>query len=98
PPTSTLSLHDALPISKLQVPVALPTAWMSRPARIRADLRAGAATGFFASFDWRLRIGELGLDEDELRALAAQRNPVVQAEGRWQDRKSTRLNSSHLGI
>ena len=69
---------------RLQVPVVLPISWTSRPARIRADLRAGAATGFFASFDWRLRIGELGLDEEELRALGAQRSPVVHAEGRWQ--------------
>jgi superfamily II DNA or RNA helicase len=69
---------------KLEVPVVLPTAWTERPARIRADLRATAAHGFFASFDWRLRIGELGLDENELRRLAEQRNPVVRAEGRWQ--------------
>jgi hypothetical protein len=69
---------------ELEVPVVLPGAWTARPARIRADLTARAASGFFASFDWQLRIGELGLDEDELQRLAAQRNPVVQAEGRWQ--------------
>ena len=68
----------------LDVPVVLPAAWTARPARIRADLTARAADGFFATFDWQLRIGDLGLDEDELRRLAAQRNPVVRAEGRWQ--------------
>jgi hypothetical protein len=68
----------------LDLPVVLPTAWTARPARIRADLTARAATGFFATFDWQLRIGDLGLDEDELRRLGSQRNPVVQAEGRWQ--------------
>ena len=68
----------------LPVPVVLPTAWTSRPARIRADLQARASTGLFAHLDWRLRVGELGLDEDELRRLARERAPLVHAEGRWQ--------------
>jgi hypothetical protein len=68
----------------LDVPVVLPAAWTSRPARIRADLAARAATGSLAHFDWRLRVGDLGLDESELRRLAAARNPLVRAEGRWQ--------------
>jgi hypothetical protein len=69
---------------QLDVPVVLPTKWTSRPARIRADLSARASTGLFAHFDWRLRVGDLGLDVGELRRLAGERNPVVQAEGRWQ--------------
>src|SRR5205085_385665 len=68
----------------LDVPVVLPGAWTSRPARIRADLTARASTGLFAQFDWQLRVGELGLDEQELRQLAAERAPLVHAEGRWQ--------------
>jgi len=68
----------------LPVPVVLPPSWTERPARIRADLRATSSTGAFAQFDWRLAVGELGLDEDELRELAAQQHPVVRAEGRWQ--------------
>lgn len=69
---------------RLEVPVVLPTTWTSRPARIRADLNARASTGLFAHFDWSLRVGDLGLDVDELRRLAAERNPVVRAEGQWQ--------------
>ena len=68
----------------LPIPVVLPTAWTSDPARIRADLRARASTGLFAHLDWTLRVGELGLDEQELRRLASQRAPLVHAEGRWQ--------------
>ena len=68
----------------LPVPVVLPTAWTSHPARIRADLQARASTGLFAHLDWQLRVGELGLDEQELRRLAAERAPLVHAEGRWQ--------------
>jgi hypothetical protein len=68
----------------LPVPVVLPTAWTSQPARIRADLRARASTGLFAHLDWQLRVGDLGLDAAELRRLAAERAPLVHAEGRWQ--------------
>jgi SNF2 family DNA or RNA helicase len=68
----------------LAVPVLLPAAWTSRPARIRADLSVRSSEGLFAHFDWRLRVGELGLDEDELRRLAAERAPLVHADGRWQ--------------
>ena len=68
----------------LEVPVVLPTAWTSRPARIRADLTARATSGLLARFDWRLRVGDLGLDEEDLRRLASERAPLVHAEGRWQ--------------
>jgi SNF2 family DNA or RNA helicase len=68
----------------LDLPVVLPAAWTSRPARIKADLRARASSGLLAHFDWRLRVGDLGLDEKELRRLAAERAPLVHTEGRWQ--------------
>ena len=68
----------------LPVPVVLPSAWTSQPARIRADLNARASTGLFAHLDWQLRVGDLGLDEAELRRLAAERAPLVHTEGRWQ--------------
>ncbi|HET7137704.1 MAG TPA: DEAD/DEAH box helicase [Gaiellaceae bacterium] len=68
----------------LSMPVVLPTSWTQRPARIRADLTARATTGALAHFDWRLRVGDLGLDEEELRRLASERAPLVHAEGRWQ--------------
>ncbi len=69
---------------QLSVAVALPPAWTQRPARIRADLTARTSPGWFAQFDWKLSIGDLGLDEQELRRLADQQHPVVQTDGRWQ--------------
>jgi hypothetical protein len=69
---------------QLTVPVVLPPAWTQRPARIRADLTARQSHGAFAQFDWKLAVGDLGLDAAELRALAEQQHPVVQADGRWQ--------------
>ncbi len=68
---------------RLGVPVVLPTAWTSKPARIQADLSARSAAGLFADLDWSLRVGDLALDEDELRRLSAEQNPVVRAGGRW---------------
>src|SRR5581483_12040560 len=66
------------------VPVVLPSSWTTRPAQIRADLSARASGGFFAHFDWRLRVGDDALDERELHRLAGERVPVVKADGRWQ--------------
>jgi hypothetical protein len=80
--SATYFLRRVLP--ELELPVRLPDAWMSRPAQISADLDARATRGFFASFDWTLRVDDLGLDVDELRRLASQRHPVLQAGGRWQ--------------
>jgi len=68
----------------LDVPVLLPASWTERPARIRADFSARATSGMLAHFDWHLRVGDLGLDEEELRRLASERNPLVRTEGRWQ--------------
>jgi hypothetical protein len=73
------------------IPVALPHAWLQAPTRIRADLtaRMGERTSgllspsAIAQFDWKLAVGDVGLDADELKALAAQQNPVVQSGGRW---------------
>ncbi|HZQ82519.1 MAG TPA: DEAD/DEAH box helicase [Gaiellaceae bacterium] len=79
---ATYFLRRLLP--QLDVPVALPAAWTRTPARIRADLSASQSPGWFARFDWRLAIDDLGLDEIELRRLAAEQHPVVQAGGRWQ--------------
>jgi hypothetical protein len=75
-------LRRLLPL--LDVPVVLPPAWTESPARIRADLAARATTGLFASFDWQLRVGDVELDERELKELAERRSPVVHADGRWQ--------------
>jgi hypothetical protein len=69
---------------QLEVPVVLPSSWLARPARIRADLSARTSSGVFANFDWKLNVDDLGVTEAELRELAEQRNPVINAGGRWQ--------------
>ncbi len=74
------------------MPVLLPTAWVRAPARIRANVsaRIGAQTSgllsteALASFDWRLAVGDVDLDEAELAELAAAKSPVVRVAGRWQ--------------
>ncbi|HZU21066.1 MAG TPA: DEAD/DEAH box helicase [Gaiellaceae bacterium] len=68
----------------LGVPVVLPAAWTERPASIVADLRARSSSGLLAHLDWTLRVGDVGLDERELRRLAAERAPLVKSEGCWQ--------------
>jgi hypothetical protein len=73
------------------VPVALPQAWVRAPRRIRANLSARMgerssgllSPSAIAQFDWKLAVGEHGLDVEELKQLAAQQSPVVQADGRW---------------
>ena len=73
------------------VRVTLPQAWVQAPTRIRANLTARMgerSSGLLspsavAQFDWKLAVGDVGLDAEELKRLAAQQNPVVQAGGRW---------------
>jgi hypothetical protein len=89
---ASVFLRETLPqLEQRGVPVLLPSAWVQAPARIRANVRAHAATSSgllsthqLASFDWRLAIGDADLSEDELRALAAAKTPVVEVAGRWQ--------------
>jgi SNF2 family DNA or RNA helicase len=74
-------------------PVLLPAAWLRAPTRLRANMTARSeqhsssgllSTSVLASFDWRLAVGDTELSDEELRALAAAKNPVVQVAGRWQ--------------
>src|SRR5688500_19501428 len=81
PPTSTLSLHDALPISeRVRHRRAVP--WIATEARFEA---LAAAAGHD---DWRRWPDDAPWDTDAAWAFE-----VAQL-----DRKSTRLNSSHLVI
>src|SRR5947209_11254949 len=79
----TLSLHDALPIST----ASRSTLWRS------ACRCCGRARG---------RTGAMGAHARRKVPLAlcrgARRGPRLVLEGRWEDRKSTRLNSSHANI
>src|SRR5437899_6752173 len=79
----TLSLHDALPISR-QVVITISTAKDRRPTK-RRFMRQGHGT----SYAW---------NADRNRRRRESRFVVVALQLCAGDRKSTRLNSSHLGI
>src|SRR3712207_8938909 len=78
PEIYTLSLHDALPISRDHEPLDL-----ARPLVDLGDLRVAVV----ALDGELLRVAVAAQDLDRLGRLAAR-----------QDRKSTRLNSSHANI
>jgi non-specific serine/threonine protein kinase len=85
-------LHDARPrLEDLGVPLRLPRAWVASSSRVRVNLVATApasSSGLLtheaiASFDWRLAIGDVELTEDELRELAAAKEPLIRLRGKW---------------
>ena len=86
-------LRQAMPqLEELGVPVHLPRAWVASATRIRVNLVAtqspAVSSGLLtrdaiASFDWRVAIGDVELTEDELRALAAAKEPLVRLRGKW---------------
>src|SRR5262245_42727363 len=88
----TLSLHDALPIS---VRVLQPTLRSSACARAGDESSLGDDGADRAE---HRSVAAVLLEQgaDVLRLIAARE--VDRIAGRDQDRKSTRLNSSHLGI
>src|SRR5207249_10389425 len=93
-----LSLHDALPISDMKLPIQLAMTWPERTRRVIEPL------DFFS-------IRQLTFDKPDFRrfpclelareaARAGGRMPAVlnAADEIAVDRKSTRLNSSHVSI
>ena len=86
-------LRLALPrLEELGVPVRLPREWVSTTSRVRVNLVASGSPGVgsgllsqdaIASFDWRLAIGDVELDEDELAELAAAKEPLIRLRGKW---------------
>ena len=44
-----------------------------------------------ASFDWRLAIGDVELTDEELRALAAAKEPLVRLRGKWHALRATEV-------
>src|SRR5438045_5454528 len=68
------------------------------PSRRSSDLR-GAAEQLIAQAQRELRARGVGALQPDVRALpAAQLDPCREHGPQAEDRKSTRLNSSHLGI
>ena len=84
-------LREALPrLEELGVPVRLPRSWVSSSSRVSVNLVATSprSSGFLgrdavASFDWRLAIGDVELSEEELRELAAAKEPLIRLRGTW---------------
>ena len=73
-------------------PAAPPREWVSSSSRVRVNLvatgPAAVSSGLLtsdaiASFDWRLAIGDVELTEDELRELAAAKEPLIRLRGKW---------------
>ena len=86
-------LRDAVPrLDELGIPLRLPREWVSPSSRVRMNLVATGTpalssglltTDAIASFDWRLAIGDVELTEEELRELAAAKEPLIRLRGRW---------------
>lgn len=86
-------LREAMPrLEALGIPLRLPRAWVTPSSRVRVNLVATGSppvsSGMLtrdaiASFDWRLAIGDVELTEDELRELAAAKEPLIRLRGRW---------------
>src|SRR5205814_7201015 len=91
PRPSPLSLHDALPISPDLLALT-----GARPARVRIASWIVGCT--FASLTGILIAPTLTLNASLLSALVVQAFGAVAIGLFARDRKSTRLNSSHLGI
>src|SRR5207302_8112674 len=84
PATYTLSLHDALPISRVELVG-------QRLARRDAEAERGGVEATLGLLDGEHRRVE-GRDAEE------ERRPVARDLLEHRDRKSTRLNSSHVKI
>jgi hypothetical protein len=91
--TASYFLRELMPqLERRNVPVLLPAAWLRAPTRLRANMTARSeqhssgllSSSILASFDWKLAVGDTELSDEELRALAAAKSPVVQVAGRWQ--------------
>jgi non-specific serine/threonine protein kinase len=86
-------LRESMPrLEALGVPLRLPREWVSSSSRVRVNLvatgPAAVSSGLLtsdaiASFDWRLAVGDVELTEDELRELAAAKEPLMRLRGKW---------------
>ena len=94
-------LRDAMPrLEAIGVPLRLPREWVSSSSRVRVNLVATgvapSSSGLLtreaiASFDWRLAIGDVELTDEELRALAAAKEPLVRLRGSWHALRATEV-------
>ena len=94
-------LRDAMPrLEAMGVPLRLPREWVSSSSRVRVNLVATgvapSSSGLLtqkaiASFDWRLAIGDVELTDEELRALAAAKEPLVRLRGKWHALRATEV-------
>src|SRR5439155_4981655 len=97
PALYTLSLHDALPISAHQAPLHELVDDIGRAARLHQDALLHLAHRELALVIQHLEHAELGRAELEARDAGAG-VALHRIERPGQDRKSTRLNSSHVAI
>src|SRR5699024_11928312 len=88
PETYTLALHDALPISELLLPI-LNENLSPGITGLKGKITSSLCSFFPFLFSHMSEIKHLGLNE----IIGLKCNQTG-----WQDRKSTRLNSSHVSI
>ena len=86
-----LFLREGVPrLEALGVPVLLPSAWLGARSRLKVNVSATQfrSSGLLgadaiARFDWKVALGDTELSEEELRELAAAKEPLIRSEGRW---------------
>src|SRR5690606_41560503 len=88
----TLSLHDALPISEMDVPLAEPV------VRAVTDALALGDTGYASGTRCAEALAAFAAKRWNWDGVAVERTAVVPDVMTGVDRKSTRLNSSHVKI
>ena len=90
-------VHVRPRLEELAIPVRLPREWVAT-ASVRVNLVAtspsGVASGLLtrdaiASFDWRLAVGDVELSDEELRELAAAKEPLIRLRGKWHALRAT---------
>ena len=79
-------------LEELAIPVRLPREWVATSSNVRVNLVATSSPAVssglltreaIASFDWRLAVGDVELTEEELRELAAAKEPLIRLRGKW---------------
>ncbi|MFN0152935.1 MAG: DEAD/DEAH box helicase [Gaiella sp.] len=87
-------LRTAVPaLEEHGVPILLPGEWLRETSRLRVNVSASSpglghssgllGTAAVAAFEWKLAIGDVELSEEELAELAAAKEPLLRAGGRW---------------
>lgn len=100
-------LRDAAPMLESEgMVIWVPRWWRSSRPRLRMELNIGPAEegasptaanmslDALVSFDWKVAVDDATLSEDDLRALAEAKTPLVRIQGRWTEVQSADLTKA----